>query len=342
MTAEDKPQSVGGGSAEPDIVERLIRMAGSRPAGDVDRERRIHDAVLAAWRESVQPRRARRRRIAGALLAAALVVLGVLLMRPGTTPSPAPPSNVTAGRLTAVTGTLERLDLARTPIRVGDAAPVGSGFETMAGALATLALIDGAEVRVNEKTIVRVAGARELQIERGAIYVDSGPNRGSLMVRTPLGVVRDVGTRFEVARIGAAWRVRVRAGVVRYEGDAPREAAAGNELILQPTGGVLERPSTTYGDDWQWVVRAAPVFQIEGRTLGEFLDWVARESGRHVEFTRDELRQSMSTTMLHGSIDGLTVEQALDVILPACGLAHQIASQRVIVSRPPRPSGGLD
>ena len=88
------------------------------------------------------------------------------------------------------------------------------------------------------------------------------------------------------------------------------------------------------GTEWAWIVRAAPPFQVEGKTLAAFLDWVTRESGRRIEFADDRIRRSSTGTILHGSIDGLTTEEALEVILPACGLTHRIKSERVIVSRP--------
>jgi hypothetical protein len=45
-------------------------------------------------------------------------------------------------------------------------------------------------------------------------------------------------------------------------------------------------------------------------------------------------------TILHGSIAGLTAEEALVVVLPTCGLTYRIESQRVIVSRPETPARG--
>ena len=39
------------------------------------------------------------------------------------------------------------------------------------------------------------------------------------------------------------------------------------------------------------------------------------------------------TDVLRGSIDGLTPEQALEAILPTCGLAHRIANGTVTIDR---------
>src|SRR5262245_8259872 len=338
MTERDERPAASNDSAS-DAIDRLLRLAGSRPAGDAERMRRVHDAVHGAWRDSLRTRH-RRRALGAFVLAAAAVVIAAWLGR--RVPSPAPaPLVVSAARRTACAGTLERLDDAGGTARVGDEAAVGSAFETGSAVLATFAFTGGGELRMNEGTAVRFIGPRELQLERGAIYLDSGPRSGSLIVRTPVGAVRDVGTRFEVGALTDVWRVRVREGVVRYEGAVRQEATAGSELIVQTDGHVIERPSSTYGAEWAWVVRAAPAFQVEGQTLAAFLDWVTRESGRRVEFSSDELRRTASGTILHGSIEGLTPEDALEVILPTCGLSHRMESERVVVSRPRTQVGGL-
>jgi ferric-dicitrate binding protein FerR (iron transport regulator) len=173
-----------------------------------------------------------------------------------------------------------------------------------------------------------------LRIDRGAVYIDSGNGGAPVIVRTPVGVVRDVGTQFEVGLANGVWRVRVRAGSIRYEsGGAQHAAAAGRELLVHPDGSLVTRPAPTYGADWDWVARAGPAFRVEGQTLAAFLDWVSRESGRRIAFADERLRRDSSSTILHGSIDGLTAEEALGVILPACGLTHRIDARRVTISR---------
>jgi ferric-dicitrate binding protein FerR (iron transport regulator) len=341
MTHHDEQPPADRSDQSFDHFERLLLLAGSRPPGDAERRQRVHDAAHRAWRDSIGPRTLRRWQTLGTLaLAAAAVVIAVWLARRSESPTPVPPSSVMAARLTAATGNIGRLDDSRAPVRIGDEVVVGSAFETGLGTLATFSFTEGGEMRMNEGTVVRFTERRDFQIDRGAIYLDSGSRRGSLVVRTPVGIVRDVGTRFEVGMVDGSWRVRVRDGLVRYEGAVPHQAGGGNELIVEPDGRVVERAAPTFGADWAWVVRAAPAFKVEGQTLSAFLDWVERESGRQVVFPNDELRRRSSGTILHGSIAGLTVEEALDVILPTCGLVHRIESQRVIVTRLDRPAGG--
>src|SRR5262245_2181503 len=223
MTERSEPPLAEAGEQGADAVERLLRLAGSRPVSDAERMRRVRDAVHDAWLDSIRQRTRRRLTIGfGALAAAAALVIAVSLSRRTESPAPAPQAPISAARLTAATSRLAAGD-SGAAVGIGDIAMVGAAFETSPGALATFALVDGGEMRMNERTVVRFTAAREIRVDRGAIYLDSGPRRGSIVVQTPVGVVRDVGTRFEVADAGGSWRVRVREGLVRYEGPTPHE-----------------------------------------------------------------------------------------------------------------------
>jgi ferric-dicitrate binding protein FerR (iron transport regulator) len=221
-------------------------------------------------------------------------------------------------------------------LKVGSAVRAGALIRTGDGALATLALTGGGELRLDVGTVVTLPANREIAIERGAVYLDSGTERGAapLVLRTPVGVVRDVGTRFEVRIVGSAVRVRVRDGAVRVERGAARaEAAAGVELIAGADGRIERREMARHGVEWDWVTRAAPRFHVEGQTLAAFLDWVTREGGWTLRFADAAIEHASGATIVHGSIDGLTPTEALDVVLPACGLAYHLDADHVILER---------
>jgi ferric-dicitrate binding protein FerR (iron transport regulator) len=317
---------------------------------DAERARRVRDTVHA-WRTSVRRRdRVRYLAIGGAGLAAAAAIFFAASTGrrdAGSAPSrlPAAPTPPAARLVAATGGTVAVIAPGATGataapdstrgapgrVSVGDAVAIGAALETGDGVMAALALADGGDVRLNQRTALRLTDARELRIDRGAVYIDSGNGGAAVIVRTPVGVVRDVGTQFEVGLANGVWRVRVRAGSIRYDrGDAQHAAAAGSELLVHPDGSLVTRPAPTYGADWDWVVRAGPPFRVEGQTLAAFLDWVSRESGRRLEFADERIR---GETILHGSIDGLTAEEALGVILPACGLTHRVDARRVTISR---------
>jgi ferric-dicitrate binding protein FerR (iron transport regulator) len=204
---------------------------------------------------------------------------------------------------------------------------VNDAFRTGANERTRLTLANGVELRLDAATDIRFPAQAAIALERGGIFVDTGsshvPGR-SVEIRTATGVARDIGTRFEVRVMDGATRVRVREGIVQLsQGDATHTAARGVELVANASG-VARHEVSPVGADWNWIALAAAPFDVEGQTLPQFLDWVARESGWEIRFSDEALRRSTSTIVLHGSIAGLSPAQALDTILPTCGLTHRI------------------
>jgi len=157
--------------------------------------------------------------------------------------------------------------------------------------------------------------------------------------------VRDIGTQFQVrieVRLGGLGvRIRVRDGEVRVTdtNGVDVRASAGEELFSRPDGSgraIDRRPVAVAGSAWTWAERAAPLFSVEGKTLGAFLDWVSREGAWTVTFADGTFSKAARATVLHGRPDllkGYTAAESLDVILPTCGLRHRIVRHRVVIER---------
>ena len=101
-----------------------------------------------------------------------------------------------------------------------------------------------------------------------------------------------------------------------------READGGGQLRVTSSG-ILSGRASTSGADWDWIVRAVPPPKLEGRPLPEFLAWAEREGGRSIRFADPALERANRTTIVYGAIERLTVDEALDVVLPSCGLARR-------------------
>ena len=99
----------------------------------------------------------------------------------------------------------------------------------------------------------------------------------------------------------------------------------------QRTGKLTRGVVPFHGHPWQWVQEIAPTFEIEGRTLGEFLAWMERETGWQVRWRESAAARQALANVLHGSVEGLPPEQALAAVLPTCGLAHRIDDGTVVV-----------
>lgn len=294
-----------------DPIGRLVRLVGPREGVPAEREQRVRTAVHAAWRGEVR-RRSRRRMVwaIGSLAAAAALVLALgpgLRDRLTTRPAPLAETVATVETAAGVPG-----------LTAGDGVSRDATLETGDGGSVALRLAGGAAVRLDARTRLALRSASALALESGALYVDSGGDGGALEIRTAFGVARDVGTRFEV-RVGeASVRLRVREGeVVLEHGGTTHTADAGVELEAGAEG-VTRRVTAPYGPHWDWVLSAAPPFELDGRTLAEILDWTARETGREVRpdpAVRTKLRE-----VFVGSLASPRPDAVLDGVLATFGL----------------------
>jgi ferric-dicitrate binding protein FerR (iron transport regulator) len=213
-------------------------------------------------------------------------------------------------------------------LNVNEVIEAGARIETTAGARVALQLNDGRSVRVDHDTRLHLMDPLTLDLRKGALYVDTGPSESaadSVEIRTALGSVYDIGTQFEVRFSDEALRVRVREGLIHLDrsGEAI-EAPAGVELSVDAAGELSRRSVEVYGPIWDWILEIAPPFALEGSTLPTFLAWVSRETGREIRFADEVHAQSASGVVVHGSVEGMRPDSALDAVLPTCDLMHRL------------------
>ena len=322
--------------SEDDPIALLLRLAGPREAAAQKRSGRVRSEVWAHWRTEVRTVRRRRMifRATVALGAAAAVV--VVIAR-----GPWNPNRTFRGAGGPVASLLRaegsfRLTGGRS-LAIGASLLAGSELETGARGRAALALPGGHSVRLDSETRVRLLSGPALQLDRGALYVDSGPGRPrptAVEIRTEMGLVRDVGTQFEVRLEGNELRLSVREGVANLTRAGQTFAAPAGTRLLVRTGGAVETHAVPrQGPEWDWVLAIAPRFDLEGRTLAEYLDWITRETGWRVEYAEPAIARDASTIVLHGSITGLRPDQTPLAVLPTCGLRHRLTDGTLTIER---------
>jgi ferric-dicitrate binding protein FerR (iron transport regulator) len=257
------------------------------------------------------------------LAAAAVLVLAVVSVRLLDRPSSVDP----VGGLAQV-----KLVLGGSNVRPGTTVEASSWVTTEDDGLVALEL-DGRSIRLAPDSRARILEPDELELGRGAVYVDSGASAGAgIAVLTSSGRVTELGTRFEVRLEPTALRVRVRDGRVAVDdGTRRNEAGEGIELTLHDSGEVSDRDIDVFGPEWEWTMRAAPAPAIEGRPLGELLGWVESESGYPVVFRDAASERRARETVLHGDVDGLAPLEALAATLATSGLTHRLESGRLVL-----------
>jgi ferric-dicitrate binding protein FerR (iron transport regulator) len=147
--------------------------------------------------------------------------------------------------------------------------------------------------------------------------------------------VRDIGTRFEVRRSPDDLRVRVRDGAISVDRNPTEPAVAaraGEEIALDSAGRIARQTIATDDPSWSWALAAAPPFTLEGAHLDEFLRWIERESGWRIE-AEAELAATFADIELHGSIEGLSPNEAIEIVLPGSGLRYKVSAATLRISR---------
>ncbi len=345
-------------SEEEATTRRLLAEAGERPGLPADDLVAIAAAARAAWQGQlaaqlgahaaeerpwpvVTARRPLHHRFAPGIAAAALVAIGVAFwwMAAGR------PTSAVAVRADRVQGWVQveapqigDSGLAEpVAISAGEEVAIGSRLTTAdgeglnhreAGGLA-LRMAGGASLRLAHGTQMRLLSAGRVELERGAVYIDHAGTRAEsarIQIDTPFGNVVEIGTQFSVRRIDGegSLEVRVREGEVQVVRPAGTDgASAGMELVVGQDGSIRRREIAAHGSDWDWVLEQAPGFAIEGRTLGEFLGWVGRETGWRIELSAAAIDRSVGEIVLHGSTAGLRPDHAAFVVLSGADLVGE-------------------
>jgi hypothetical protein len=222
-------------------------------------------------------------------------------------------------------------------LSLGDAIYPGDSLATGQRGVA-LTVNSGLSLRLDAGTTASFDSVEELTLRSGRVYVDTGQSvygDPSLAVHTSVGSARDIGTRFAVALVDGDMRVAVREGRVDVSGkQGSYTAEAGDLLTLQPGADVARGKISVYDSSWDWAAALAPAFDIENRSLLDFLKWAARETGKELVFEHDDARLAAMKTRLHGSVSGFTPTEAIAPVLSTTSFAYRVRvdEQQILIA----------
>ncbi|HWN06835.1 MAG TPA: FecR family protein [Steroidobacteraceae bacterium] len=306
-----------------DIVEMLIRSAGRRAEPPADAHGQVFAAAHASFRAKIQGRR--RAWILRASAAAALVVAVALVVRWA-------PPGVPQGKIAQVSRIVGEVELATadgwqplTEPRSRLAA--GSRVRTQAAGRVALTLGGGESLRLAARTEVMLDAPGRLYVQAGTIYVDSGerPSAARIEVVTPAGTARDVGTQFELHVEGAALRLRVREGLVMLDrGGRSLAGRAGEQLTVDGLGSVTRASISPTDPAWHWAEAVASMPDMDGKPASALIAWVARETGRRLQYESPIVEQRAAAVILHGDIRHLAPLEALEAMLATTDLRVEL------------------
>jgi ferric-dicitrate binding protein FerR (iron transport regulator) len=319
-------------------IERVLRAAGGRDQPSESLERHVRAAVHAEWRAVVAQRVRARRQVGFAIAAAlALAVFGLWASRFWVEAPRTIVASVSRaeGMVSARESSWLATWMSWRPLNARQSVRSGEDLMTGPNGRAALTWANGISLRLDRSTRIALVDAQRIDVRNGAVYVDSGATTGArpLRIDTPAGVVSHVGTQYEVRLLKSDVRIRVREG--RVELSDPSGVAervdAGEQLTVVASGGHERIAIDTGGTEWAWVTDIAPPFEIEGRSLREFLSWAGRELGEDIVFATPESEAEAASVTLHGSVAGLTPAEALQAVLPTTRLHSSQKDGRIVL-----------
>jgi len=310
-----------------DSVARLMTLAGLRPVIPAELEARVYADTRKIWRRTL-PAYRRKKWIRPLAIAASLLMVATFSLRFGHLKAP---RLGTIARVSTDLGTVVR------GIRVGRRVRVGDILQTGDDHMLNIAMANGTSLRLATNTTLRMDSKRSFTLLAGEIYADSGdsqkPDKG-IEVRTKLGVITDVGTQFMVSYANTALSVAVREGRIDVNGGQDTYSAlAGQRLIMQASGDVINDRIGAMDSAWDWTLKVASAFDMENKNLLQFLEWVSRETGKKLVFASDAVRQAATETILHGSISDLTPTEAAASVLASNAFDYTPQEMSIFVTR---------
>jgi hypothetical protein len=316
-----------------DPLAELIRAAGRRASPPREHYDTVYAAAREAWRDKLGARRSRR--ISYALAASVAIIAGAAMLAQLLIP-------VTPQRV-AVTQTILGDLAAFSPVSgawepvadEGTTVQTGTVLRTALGSGAALELPAGTSVRIDADSQIRMTGPDTVELLAGAVYVDSGgnPAAGALTIMTRYGLVRDIGTQFEVRESANGLRVRVRSGRVELaQSDAePTLTIAGEQLEVSDSGTVERREFPPSHGDWDWVQRLATAPANDHRSILTYLQWIANESGRELRFDSPNTELLAELTEFEGDPEGFTPQEVLESIELTSGFTYLLLGDDTIL-----------
>jgi len=330
-----------------ETLARLLQLAGRSEPIDSEIEDRVYRAVRQEWlASSSQPdsarvytnvrrewnktpaRRSRVRRWVVPLAMAASVILAISVVLQPTPPVETP---VPVGMVARNVASKADQNSVGTEIYIGDTLATGAD-----GGL-SITLANAESVRLDEGTTLVVMAANRFELVEGRVYADTGNlmyrDKG-LIIDTPLGAVTDVGTQFSVDLDDRLLDVAVREGRVDVI-DAGQEfvAVAGERMRIKPGQGATFEELAAHDQYWDWVSALAPSYDIENRSLLDFLRWASRETGLELVFVDNDLRMAAMRTDLHGSIENFEPDEAISAVLSTTNFDYRFEGNKLVIYR---------
>jgi ferric-dicitrate binding protein FerR (iron transport regulator) len=314
-----------------DKLAKLLSRCAVRqsPAGKLQAE--VRAAVHAEWLHLNQMRKTRRQR--RWLAAAAVLIIGVGVGWVAHNFSGTLTHNVSqpALMIATVTQLHGAVTLNGTPVSNHEQIREGDTLRSAADGGARIELNNGMSARVAAASSLHWLKAGEVQLTAGSLYVDSHARAVAFVVHTERGDVTHLGTRYLVSANAQTLSVSVRDGQVTIHTPVQQLLLKALQQVQLHADASIVRGELRLDDPrWQWVDALSEPFMLDNRSVAEFLQWVADETGYELIFSNSMVKAAASRTVLHGRQTTQPPLEAMQVVLAATDF-HAIAQGKQLL-----------
>jgi ferric-dicitrate binding protein FerR (iron transport regulator) len=210
---------------------------------------------------------------------------------------------------------------ARRPLTQGEELREGESIETDTATFVRVSVSNDVSVRVAGNTQLQLSTPNQFDLTNGDLYIESAlgldQEEAPLTIRTALGDVAHLGTRYLVSQREDNLQVFVREGLVKLDTRAGERhlAAEGQGLQLRdinstPTLSTID----AFDPAFAWLAEIPAPLNKGPLSLDVFFEWYEIETGKPLSLQGDGSFAAPEQVMLRGNVQGLSPDKALDVV----------------------------
>ncbi len=193
----------------------------------------------------------------------------------------------------------------------------GVTIKTADASFLSLVLQDDSELRINENTELYFQ-ADGVELIYGQIYHDTDFTQKAkpLKIKTTQGFIEHIGTRYLVSSLNNQVQIAVRSGEVKFSSNITHEndqLIKDNQMLNVAANKSAELSSIdSYDNLWDWTFQAQAGYELEGKSLFNFITWYAHQTGLSIDW--NGLKFKSKNVKLHGNIKNISSEQAIRTV----------------------------
>jgi len=314
-------------------VDQLLNQIGKRTTPSKQQSAASKAAVRENWQKNVMKHKKQRQQKYLWAMAASIMLLTTVafvnfVQQPTTTPTEPQALVLDFSGDIQIKSANHSWQWLKSPIDIS----TNTQIKTSEGAYLTLQLQDQSELRIADNTELNFS-SKVIDLNSGQLYHDTDESlqASPLTIKTPYGEVQHVGTRYLVSNTQNQLQVAVRSGQVKI---TPHQFASQNtvnnkQLISQNQmitinnqGEAHLSPISLHAPLWDWTFLAQEAFDLNDKSLYEFVQWYAHQTGMEIDW--QNLESPSKRVRLQGNIKNMTAEKALQTVFYSTQYSYSI------------------